>query len=322
MSDRHDNLAPGQALEFEIWSELIKQSQGALHVFLPLLDRGLDAVLHRFTDGRYIPIQVKGRSQVHHDMVQIVVKADSLVDDDALLIGAFTPDTENQLDLLVDERSFKRLATHSVSNGHEVYEVAFSMHPGRSRWRPYLIPSTQMAEHILGMAPSEALQRLDPDLLRPSERHHSWLGFLGEAEVVRRLAESSRLDLFRPFPDLEMVEVLVRDNVTRNLAGLQVKAATVAHPTEESQFHVRKSTLSHSANTWLVCLAWWQETRAFDPECLLIPATDVPEVGTDTGPGFEIFFNPKSPRRTRLDPYRRRLAELDHLIVEACATTI
>jgi hypothetical protein len=322
MPDRHDNLAPGQALEFEIWSELIKQSQGAVHVFLPLLDRGLDAVLHRFTDGRYIPVQVKGRSQVHHDMVQIVVKADSLVDDDALLIGAFLLDTESQLDLIVDERTFKRLATHSVSNGHEVYEVAFSMHPGRSRWRPYLIPRTKMAEHILGMAPTEALQRLDPDLLKPSERHHSWLGFLGEAEVVRRLAESSRLDLFRPFPDLEMVEVLVRDNVTRNLAGLQVKSATVAHPTGEAQFHIRKSTLSHAANTWVVCLAWWQETQAFDPECLLIPATDVPQIGTDTGPGFEIFFNPKSPRRTRLDPYRRPTPQLDHLIVEACAAAV
>jgi hypothetical protein len=289
-------------------------------VFLPLLDRGLDAVLHRFTDGRYMPIQVKGRSQVHHDMVQIVVKAESLVDDDALLIGAFSLDTDNQLDLIIDERTFKRLATHSVSDGHEVYEVAFSMHPGRSRWRPYLIARTQMAEHILGMAPSEAFQRLDPDLLKPSERHHSWLGFLGEAEVVRRLAESSRLDLFRPFPDLEMVEVLVRDNVTRSFAGLQVKAATVAHPTEEAQFHVRKSTLSHAANTWLVCLAWWQEASAFDSECLLIPATDVPQIGTDAGPGFEIFFNPKNPQRTRLDPYRSRLAEMDRLILEACAT--
>jgi hypothetical protein len=319
MPEVRNTQASGQALEFEIWSELIKQSQGALHVFLPLLDRGLDAVLHRFTDGRYIPVQVKGRSQVHHDMVQIVVKADSLVDDDALLIGAFSLDTESQLDLIVDERTFKRLASHSVSNGHEIYEVAFSMHPGRSRWRPYLIPRTQMAEHILDMAPSEAMQRLDPDLLRPSERHHAWLGFLGEAEVVRRLAESSRLDLFRPFPDLEMVEVLVRDNETRNCAGLQVKAATVAHPTEEAQFHVRKSTLSHAAHTWLVCLAWWQEQKAFDSECLLIPVTDVPQIGTDTGPGFEIFFNPKSPRHARLDPYRRRLAELDDLILEACA---
>jgi hypothetical protein len=320
MPDQHNNLAPGQALEFEIWSDLIKQSQGALHVFLPLLDRGLDGVLHRLTDGRYIPVQVKGRNQFHHDMVQIVVKADSLVDDDALLIGVFTPNTENQLDLLVDERTLKRLATRSISNGHEVYEVAFSMHPGRSRWRPYLIPRTQMAEHILGMAPSQALQRLDPDLLKPSERHHAWLGFLGEAEVIRRLAESSRLDLFRPFPDLEMVEVLVRDNVTRNFAGIQVKTATVAHPTEEAQFHVRKSTLSHAANAWVVCLAWWQEAKAFDAECLLIPATDVAQVGTDTGPGFEIFFNPKSPRRTRLDPYRNPLSKLSDLISQTCAS--
>jgi hypothetical protein len=311
-------LAPGQALEFEIWSELIKQSQGALHVFLPLLDRGIDGVLHRLTDGRYIPIQVKGRSQAHHDMVQIVIKANSLVDDDALLIGVFTLDTENQLDLIVDERSLRRLATRSVSNGHDVYEVAFSMHPGRSRWRPYLIPRAQMAEHILGMAPSEALQRLDPDLLKPSERHHSWLGFLGEAEVVRRLAESSRLDLFRPFPDLEMVEVLARDNVSRNFAGLQVKTATVSHPTGEAQFHMRKSTLSRAANTGVVCLAWWQEAKAFDSECLLIPATDVPQIGTDTGPGFEIFFNPKSPRRTRLDPYRHGLADLANLILDVC----
>ena len=320
MPDRHNNLAPGQALEFEIWSELIKQSQGALHVFLPLLDRGIDAVLHRFTDGRYIPVQVKGRSQLIKGRVQIVVKADSLVDDDALLIGSLSQEIDHQLDLVVDERTFKRLASHSVSHEHEIYEVEFTMHPSRSHWRPYLVPRGQLAEHILGMSASEALQRLDSDLLRPSERHHEWLGFLGEAETVRRLSESSRLDMFRPFPDLEMVELLVRDNVNRNFAGLQVKTATVAPAHGEAQFRVRKSTLSLTANTWLVCLAWWQESKAFDPECLVIPAADIPQIGTDTGPGFEIFFNPKSPKRTRLDPYRCRLAELDRLILEACVS--
>src|SRR5258708_29169739 len=137
MSERRDTSGAGQGLEFEIWSDLIKQSKGALHVFLPLLDAGLDAVLHRFTDGRYIPIQVKGRSQLEKGMVQIVVKADSLVDDDALLIGSFSQDIDNQLDLVVDERTFKRLASHSVSHGHEVYEVDFSMHPSRSHWKPY-----------------------------------------------------------------------------------------------------------------------------------------------------------------------------------------
>src|SRR5690349_496737 len=115
-------------------------------------------------------------------MVQIVVKVESLVDDDALVIGAFSLDTEAQLDLVADEPTFKQLATHIVSNGHEVYEASFSMHPGRSRWHPYLIPRTQLAERILGMAASEALQWFDAKLLKPSERHHAWLGFLGESE--------------------------------------------------------------------------------------------------------------------------------------------
>ena len=170
---------------------------------------------------------------------------------------------------------------------------------------------------MLGMPATEALEQLNPDFLKPSERHSTWLGFLGESEAVRRLAESSRLDLFRPFPDLEMVEVLARDNMTGKFAGLQIKTATVARGSE-AEFHVRKATLSHAANTWLVCLAWWQETAQFDTECVLIPAADIPQVGTDVGASIQILFNPKSPKWTRLDSYRHRLAELDRLILEAC----
>jgi hypothetical protein len=102
MLGRRNTSAPGQALEFEVWAELIKQSQGALHVFLPLLDRGLDAVLHCLTDGRYIPIQVKGRSELVDGKVHLVVTADSLVDDSALLIGSLMRDVEGQLDLVVE----------------------------------------------------------------------------------------------------------------------------------------------------------------------------------------------------------------------------
>jgi hypothetical protein len=168
------------------------------------------------------------------------------------------------------------------------------------------------------MSAPEALARVDPDLLKPSERHSPWLGFLGEAEVIRRLAKSSRLDLFRPFPDLEIVEVLARDNVTGTFAGLQVKTATVVRR-GEGEIHVRKAGLTNTANTWLVGLAWWHETSEFDPECLLVPAADIPKVGTDVGKVIQILFNPKNPKPTRLDPYRHRLAELDRLIVEACA---
>ncbi len=187
MSPRRDTSSPGQALEFEVWSDLIKQSRGALHVFLPLLDRGLDAVLHRLTDGGYVPIQIKGGGELVKGMVHIVVRADSLVDDNALLIGSFMRELDDRLALVVEEHVFKRLASHDVSQRHDEYSAWFSMHPSHSHWRPYLLPRDQLAQHILGMPAAEALQRFDPDLLRPSERHNVWLGFLGEAEVVRRL---------------------------------------------------------------------------------------------------------------------------------------
>jgi hypothetical protein len=42
--------AIGQAGEFLVWANLITQSGGGLHVFLPMLDRGIDAVVHRLKD--------------------------------------------------------------------------------------------------------------------------------------------------------------------------------------------------------------------------------------------------------------------------------
>ena len=319
MSERRDTSGPGQALEFEIWSDLIKQSQGALHVFLPLLDRGLDAVLHCLTDGRYIPIQVKGRGSVLNGKIEIVVRADSLVDDDALLVGSLMADVPGQLDLVVSERIFKQLAARGLDQGHEVYSASFSMHPTRGHWLPYLVPRAELAERILGRSVT-ALEGRQTDLLKPKDRHGEWLGFLGESEVIRRLAESPRLDLFRPFPDLEMVEVLSRDNVTRNFAGLQVKAATVVQY-GEAHISIRKSTLSHDPTTWLVGLAWREEINAFDPECLLIPAAEISKVAVDDGLAMTINFHPSSRERTVLDPYRKPLAELSRLILESVSSS-
>jgi hypothetical protein len=318
MSVRRDTSGPAQAHEFEIWADLINQSHGLLHTFLPLLDRGLDAVLHDMTDGRYIPVQVKGKGAMVEGMVEIVVRADSLVDDNAILIGSLMFDVQDQKDLVVEEGIFRRLAAHSVADGHEVYSAAFSMHPHLSHWRPYVVPHAELAARILGKPVAQAIMRLDPELLKPRERHNQWLAFLGESEVIRRLAQSPRLDLFRPFPDLEMVEVLARDNATGNFAGLQVKAATMSSTYGEAHIHIRKATLSLAANTWLVGLAWLEEEATFDSECLLIPAADIPKIASDDGPVLKINFHPSSPERTRLDPYRRRLKELDRLVLEAC----
>jgi hypothetical protein len=223
--------------------------------------------------------------------------------------------------LVVPERIFKQLAAHDHSAGHEVYVAAFRMHPGQTHWLPYLVPRPELAERVLGTAVAEAVARLAPDLLKPFERHDEWLGFLGESEVIRRLAESPRLDLFRPFPDLEMVEVLARDNVTHNFAGLQVKAATVSGLHSEAEIHVRTATLTSDPTTWVVGLAWRKETNAFDGECLLIPAADIPKVAIDNGTAMTINFRPSSPRRTPLDPYRKPLAELSGLVLEEISSS-
>ena len=320
MSLRRDTGGPAQAVEFEIWANLIRQSHSLLHPFLPLLDRGLDAVLHHMTEGRYIPVQVKGR-ELKGGEVHVVVLADSLVDDSALMIVVPMLEIPDQLDLVVQEGTFRRLAARSVSDGHGIYGAAFSMHPQHSHWRPYLVPHSDLAQRILGTSVAEAASRLEPDLLKPPERHNPWLQFLGESEVIRRLAQSPRLDLFRPFPDLEMVEVLARDNVAGSFAGLQVKAATVSRRYGEAYIHVRKATLSLASTTWLVGLAWHEDAAEFDGECLLIPAADLPKIAVNAGQHLALNFRPSSPYRTRLDPYRRRLNELDRLVLEACGAS-
>src|SRR5690348_9282336 len=64
--------ASGQVFEFRLWAELTEQSRGALHVFLPMTDRGIDALVHRLTDDTYISIQAKGRSTLEDGEVQLV----------------------------------------------------------------------------------------------------------------------------------------------------------------------------------------------------------------------------------------------------------
>src|SRR6202171_3473016 len=57
---RGEPTASAQVFEDRIWALLPEQSRGHLHVFRPLLDRGVDALLHRLSDGAYIPLPATG----------------------------------------------------------------------------------------------------------------------------------------------------------------------------------------------------------------------------------------------------------------------
>jgi hypothetical protein len=217
--------------------------------------------------------------------------------------------------LVVDEGTFKRLGSRSPVRGEDVYSASFSMTSMRSHWRPYLVERERLAERLLGEpVPASAFWSLEESELEPIDRYSHWLGFLGESEVINRLCRNTNLDLFRPFPDLEMVEVLVRNRVTGHFLGLQVKTGVPAEPYGEARITIRKATFVHAASTYVVALAWLADERRIADECLLVPTTRLTEIAVEYGNHWVLDFHPHSQERGRLDPYRRPLATLGQLV--------
>jgi hypothetical protein len=301
-------LASGQVAEFKVWAELVRQSMGGLHVFLPLRDVGIDGVLHRLQDGVYIPVQVKGRTSLTPaGQVHITVTASSLVDDATLMVATLVDGPElGRMVLVVEEKEFRRLAAHDVVAGREYLTAAFEMHEGgSSRWARYLVPREKLAERFAARVPAAA---------PPSPVERRGEGFLGEAEVIRRLAEVGTLALFRPFPDLETVEVLVRDGRSRRFAGLQVKTAGWDASHLENRVRFRISSFRAAPSTFVCVLAWDRKARRFSDDALLIPSSDVTGLAREEGEWLVLELQPGSPSHRRLDRYRTELSRLGEAV--------
>ena len=300
-------LAAGQVAEFKVWAELVRQSMGGLHIFLPLRDMGIDGVVHRLSDGAYTPVQVKARTSLTPaGQVHITVTASSLIDDAALIVATLLDGDElGRFVLVVDEARFRSLAVHNMVEGREYLTAAFELHSGGdSRWAPYLVAREQLAGRfgLATLSAAEALQAAGVD------RGHE--GFLGEMEVVRRLAEAESLNLFRPFPDLETVEVLARHVSTHLFVGLQVKTVGWDAAHLENRVYVRRSSFRPSATTFICVLGWNRDSIQFEGECLLMPSADLAGVGRVEGDWITLEVEPGSVRHRRLERYRVPLLSL------------
>jgi hypothetical protein len=302
---RHESLAAGQVFEFRVWAALTEQSRGQLHVFLPLSDRGIDAMVHRLTDGAYIPVQAKGRSIVLNGEVHLVVRADTIADDSIVIVSGLIVDGGlGPVMMVVPTADFRRLAKLGTDLGHPIYEMAFPMHlPSSSKWEPWLTPPDRIEERF-GILPGRAGLVLAEDIAPYSSGDR---GFLGESEVIRRLAEAEDFNLFRPFPDLETAELVVRHRVSRRVIGLQVKTVTVdaanAHPTVD----VAVASFRPAPTTYFTVLAWLQVEARFHEDFLLVPSERLHELVTKGNGHFVFHFDPGSERLKR---YRRLLAAL------------
>ena len=303
-------LAAGQVVEFKVWAELERQSMGGLHMFLPLRDLGIDGVVHRLADGAYLPVQAKGRTSLTPaGQVHITVTASSLVDEDALIVATLVDGEQlGRFVLVVDEGTFRSLAVHDVVEGKEYLTAAFQLHEGgRTRWAPYLVARERLAE------------RFGAGALREAPPAEDWLalgtdrgrvGFLGETEVIRRLAEAEALNLFRPFPDLETVEILARHTSSRRFLGLQVKTVGWDQGHLENKVYVRRSSFRPAPSTFISVLGWNRDSSRFQDDCLLIPSEDLPSVARVEEVWMVLEVQPGSAKHRRLDRYRVSLPSL------------
>ena len=305
---RDEASASGQVFEDRICALLTEQSRGHLHVFRPLLDRGVDALLHRLSDGAYIPVQAKSRSSLKRGQVPLVVAAESVRDDLVVMIaGEIVEAGLGPMMLVVPTPEFRRLALLTTADGAPVYSMSFSLNPqSKSRWRPWMFSSDRLVE-TLGVPLGLPRPAIAEEVPRP---RRSPLGFLGESEVVRRLAEAEQLNLFRPFPDSETVELAVRHLASGHVVGLQIKTVSVDTANPNPAVDIYISSFRPSPTTYFTVLAWIPDERRFHEECLLIPSQDLLEFVRSDGVHYKFDFQPGSKNQPRLDKYRRHLIDL------------
>jgi hypothetical protein len=269
-------------------------------------------MIHCLPDDKYIPVQAKGRSELDRGDVRLVVWAGSLADDRALLVGGLV--IEGGLGptmLVVPEGDFKRLADLTSADGRPVYSMGFGMAPrSSSRWLPFLVAAERLAERF-GVKPMLVVEEGQAIAGRPPE-WRSDLGFLGEAEVVRLLAEDGDLNLFRPFPDLETSELVVLHLVNRHVAGIQIKTVGIGSGRPAATVSVLASSFRESPSTYFVVLGWLRDERRFHDECLVIPSTELRSVSEPSEREGHLMFDwhPGSPAQTHLDRYRTPLGSL------------
>jgi hypothetical protein len=272
-------------------------------------DRGIDGLVHRLSDGVYIPVQAKGRSVLKNGEVHLVVTAESVQDDTVLIVSGLIVDGGlGPVVLVVPAGEFRRLAELSTAWGRPVYAMAFEMNlKTRGRWLPWLVASDRLAERF-GPSPdvSAATAAEEAPPFASSD-----LGFLGESEIIRRLAEADDLNLFRPFPDLETAELVVRHRTGKRVIGLQVKTVTIdaahSHP---ATVNVAISSFRPAPTTYFTVLAWMRDERKFHQECLIFPSERLVDFASEQEGHFDFGFLPGSSGKGPLDPYRSALAEL------------
>jgi hypothetical protein len=293
----------GQAAEWLLWTHLTLHSP--LHVFIPLWDLGIDGVVRLPGTDMNQSVQVKSRSALQDGMLHIPVRDHELRDERAVIVMLLLHAETSQLDpmaICVDVPTFRRLGfrREGANAGYEA-GIPFPSTP-KSRWHPYVVRLEELAARLIPQALASG-----PSL--ETAPHHaefppSGVGRRAEARLIQLLCGDDRLNVFKAFPDIEMVEYLARHVHTGAIAGFQVKAISVDDNHKRGAVAVPRPSYAPSSTSWFTVFAERRDTQEPYPTCLLIPSADVAGLLHRTTPDIMFTWDPDNPYRdTAVTPY-------------------
>jgi len=255
-------------------------------------------------------LQVKAKTYVQSGEAPIALYENHLFTDDQVIVGVHLDgDRLGPFVLVADAATFKKKAGRLVDRGRTmlIADVPIRPIPGH-KWSENLVPLDELAGRLgagVVIPPSRQVA-----LALPSEQDRV-IGSWGELEVSRRLAMLEDCCLFRPFPDNEVAEIVVRRMATGATLGIQVKTAQLDEPHAYRHVLVNRSNFVASPSTLLVALAWILPERRFHETCLLVPTEVLPSIAGTSGPNYELHFRPDgSSEPSVVDRFRLPLESL------------
>jgi hypothetical protein len=189
--------------------------------------------------------------------------------------------------------------------------ASFASPDSASRWHPFTVPIDDLAQRIVpSLAKAAGFVPSPPPSRRPPQAG-SDVGYRAEARLLALLAEDARLNTFKAFPDLEMVEYCVRHIKTGGIAGIQVKAMSIDADHPHGTVKVPPHTFRPTPNTWLTVFAERRDDESLHPSCLLIHSMDMGDLLIDHAGERSFTWDPDSARHDASNaPYRIATAEL------------
>jgi hypothetical protein len=302
----------GQVAEWLVWAALTLSSP--LHVFLPLRDMGIDGIVRLPGTDIAAAVQVKSRHVLRDGKIHLLVRDAELRDPHAVVVAVVLHAAERVLHdvaICVDVLTFIDLAFRRDGIDHG-YQASIPFPPdAASRWSPFAVRIDDLAQRVVpALAEAAATVHSPPPPSRPPGVG-SDVGYRAEARLLALLAEHECLNVFKAFPDMEMVEYCVRHVLTGGIAGIQVKAISIdaAHPRGTVQ--VPPHTFRPTPNTWFTVFAERRNHQSLHPTCLLIPSMDMGEVLIDHDGERSFTWDPDSTRHdASVAPYRVPTTEL------------